>query len=304
MIASQKRNSGYKILPIGLTLLLTLSISGAYPASDPDIDTSDTHCAESISTIDYETYLDSADKFIKATRWEDAAKATRDALKLRPGSPLNTRLFSNLGICLMHTGDYEGATEAFTLSLIRDSLNASVLASRASAYMLLDKRTEALEDAVKAIDVDSVLPIALRIHGQLSLLDHDITTARRDFNKLCDADSTEVWGPAGLARCLILEEKYNDAIPLLYKAISIGDDESLRISLIESLIQSNKLGEAEEAIRDALSHFPSAGHLYLLRGVLHKKFYQNSEAEIDKKIAREYGVDSQIIEQYLPDLSK
>ena len=272
------------------TILLLITVA-AYSSADAVAQT-------------YEAYLDSADNYIRLERWHDAAEATRHALRLKPGSPLNSRLFSNLGICLMHEGDYKSAIEAFDLALVRMPADAPLLASRASANVLDGNREAALVDVDKALSIDSLNSDALRIRGQLMLMKRRFPEAERDFSLLCKVDSTEVWGPAGLAECRINDGNYVEAYTLLDRAIALSDSPELRISLVQAQIEANRLDLAEESIREALKLYPRVGEFYLFRAVIHKKFYQNTEAELDKKIAKEYGADSQIFEHYFPPVPK
>ena len=251
---------------------------------------------------DYEALLDSADNYIKRSRWNEAAGCIRRSLRLKPASPLNAKLFSNLGVCLAQAGDIPGALEAFDLALVREPDSPSILYSRASTYVLSGKYPEALADLDHALAGDSLRQDALRLRGQLLLAStkpEDTFKAERDFTTLQRHYPADPWGPAGLGGCHINREEFGQAAPLFAKAISLGSKEEFHISYITALLAIGSFSEAEEAIYQALELFPRSGELYLRRALLHKKTFRNSDMEIDKKFAREYGVDPQTIELFL-----
>jgi hypothetical protein len=66
----------------------------------------------------------------------------------------------------------------------------------------------------------------------------------------------------------------------------------------------NKLAAEETILKDAIRKWPRNPLLYLYRGVIHKNRYENKEAEIDKKLAIEYGADPQTVEIFFPENRK
>lgn len=249
----------------------------------------------------YEAYIDSTDNYIKRERWDDAARCIRESLRINPGSPLNSKLFSNLGICLTKTGDLNGALEAFEISLVREPDSPATLSARATTYTLLGNDDAALADLSRSLALDSLQQSALRLHGQLLLVKNRYEEAEQNFKTLLNNFPSDPWGSAGLGECAVNREEYAKAIPLFRDALKLSDSPDFHISLIHALLMDGKLAAAEEAINTALKEYSNVGEIYLLRGILHKKLYQNSDMELDKKLAKEYGVDQQTIDIYLPD---
>lgn len=285
-------------------LLIIFSASAAFAFPDAQAEAGAPAASKDAGDPAYEALLDSADNYIRRERWQDAARCVRHALKLYPASPLNSKLFSNLGVCLTNCGDFSGAFEAFELALVREPDSPETLYSRAIAYMLSDSPDDARRDLQAALAVDSLNQKALRLHGQLSLMAGDTPAASADFQRLKAHFPSDPWGPAGIGECLIDNADNAAAIPFLQQAISLEDNPDFRISLISALMAENKLAEAENTIYESLKLYPREGELYLLRGVLHRTLHQNNDAELDKKIAIEYGVDPQTIEKYLPEIRK
>lgn len=251
-----------------------------------------------------EALIDSADNCIAAEKWNLASEIYQDALRLYPASPLNSKLFANLGICYTRLSRYDDALECFDISLIRDSLNAHTLTSRASLFLLTGQNDKALSDLESALKIDSVASSALKLHGKLMLKMNNTDKARKDFYLLRKFDPSDPWGPAGLAEIEFISGNSNAAIPLLKEALKLEENSDFRLSLGGAYISTNKLSEAEQMLRESILLYPSVGEFYLLRGKLHKILHQNREVELDKKMAIQYGVDPQIVELYLPSQSK
>ena len=49
-------------------------------------------------------------------------------------------------------------------------------------------------------------------------------------------------------------------------------------------IESDKIPKAKELLLTALKRYPRSGNLYLARGIIHKRNFENDAAEIDKKL--------------------
>ena len=92
---------------------------------------------------------------------------------------------------------------------------------------------------------------------------------------------------------------YADAV-----ARTRADDEDrveFQLGLIENLGHTGKLTEALDTAKDAIAEHPHDGRLYLLRGWIKKLLLIYREAEADKKLAIDYGVDSQTVERFFPE---
>ena len=73
-----------------------------------------------------------------------------------------------------------------------------------------------------------------------------------------------------------------------------------QLGLIEKLGHTGKIQEALDAAKEAIAEHPHDGRLYLLRGWLKKQMLLYREADADRKLAIDYGVDPQTIERFLP----
>lgn len=278
-----------------LSILFSIGIGFIY-ADEP-------HSTPNTNSL-YEALLDSAEVAFNKQDWEKAGNLYREALRQKPASPLNSKIFANLGLCLSGEGKFQDAIEAFNIALIKEPDNARILTRRASAYLMTDKPSDALEDINSALQADSLNSEALRIHGQIMLGSHNLQSAKEDFTRLMKVAPTDPWGPAGLGEIATANADYNQAIDYFKTALKLEENSDFRLSLISSLLATNRLSEAESILRESILLYKNVGEFYILRGKLHKVLHQNREMEADKKSAIEYGIDPQIVEQYLPSFGK
>ncbi|MDE6271702.1 MAG: tetratricopeptide repeat protein [Muribaculaceae bacterium] len=249
--------------------------------------------------LSYEALIDSAENLTHLNLWSEASELYRQALRINPASPINSKIFANLGLCLTHTGNYDEALEAYDIALVKEPNSASILSGKGATLLIKGDITSARMILEEALAVDSLAPTALRLHGQIMLMENNHQIAESDFSRLTKADPADAWGHAGIAEVKMARNLYQEAIPLFVKALQLQESSDFRLSMIAAMLKSNHLADAEKAIREALAIYPQQGEFYLLRALLHKTLHQNRDMELDKKYAVEYGVDPQIIERYL-----
>ncbi len=248
----------------------------------------------------YEAYIDSAENYVKRERYADAARCYRESLRINPGSPLNSKIFANLGVCLTGAGEYTEALEAFDVALVREPESTSILNSRARTWLLMNKPENAMTDLDTSLAIDSLQREPLRMRGQLHMLSHNQAKAATDFKSLALNFPDEAWGYAGQAQCLMAGNNYSDAIPLLEKAIEIDDNPDFITSLATAQIETEHLQEAKETLREAIRRHPREASLYIVRAILHTRLYENEAAALDKKMAIDLGADPTAVEALLP----
>ncbi len=255
-------------------------------------------------SVTYEDLIDSAESYANRENWEMAVELYRGALRKNPSSPLNSKIFANLGLCLTELNQLEEALEAYSIALIKEPDSHPILYARARTLARYLDFDGAEADLEKILASDSTDVKALRLHGQLMLIDRNDGKALDDFKRLSMIAPDDAWAYAGQAEALENKGRLEEAIPLYKRAIELSDSPDIRMSLINAMIKATKYYDAENAIREALIIYPTVGEFYLLRGILHKKLHQINDVEIDKKYAIEYGVDPQTVEKYLPKISK
>lgn len=258
----------------------------------------------SLSARSYEAYIDSAENYASRENYAEAARCYRMALKANPASPLNPKIFANLGLCLTETGNIDEAIEAFDVALVREAKSPHILTSRARALLLGNRREEALADLDNAIASDSIFLQALRLRSQLHVMKADFTKAESDFNTIHRNYPEETIGAIGLAQCHERRGEFDDAIRLYSEAIKIADEPESNVALASALLNARRHSEAAEVLREAIRRHPRCGELYLMRGVLHLRMYRPEEAVTDKKTALSLGVDPSLANQLIPGKAK
>ena len=248
----------------------------------------------------YTERADSAERYIKAERWEDAERNLKGALRLEPGNPGNALLLSNLGYVQTQLDRLDDAIESYTVSLAIAPRSAVVLSNRAMAYAAANRPAEALADLDAALSIDSTRTMPLKMRGLLRLDRGDCAGARHDFNLLVKFAPSEAAAYEGIARCDIAEDNTDSAISMIRKAIELEAVPERYFLLASLQLDSERLSDAADTLREGIKAFPRTGDLYLLRARLHKLNYRPEDAESDKKTAIKNGADPQLVQLIFP----
>lgn len=259
-------------------------------------------------TAEYSRYLelvDSAQFFIGKEKWGDAARCTREALRLDPANVGNIMLFNNLGLATGMDGKFGEAMQCFDIALSRAPKSIPVLTSKAKIQIKAADQEGALETLDTILSLDSVAEWPLQTRGLLRMRNADYKGAFSDFKTLTKNYPKNTWGYGGLAKCMEMQGYLSEAAGYYRDAIDhtiAGDEDRVefQLGLIENLGHTEKLTEALEEAKQAIAESPHDGRLYLLRGWIKKKLLIYREAEDDKKLAIDYGVDYQTIERFFP----
>ena len=254
---------------------------------------------------DYYTLADSAQYYIGHEQWKEAARCIREALRQQPANVGNAMLFANLGLATGMDGKYGEAMQCFDIALSRAPKSVPVLTSKAKIQILASDEDGALSTLDNIIELDSLTPWPRRTRGLMRLRRHQYKEAYDDFRFITDKFPTDSWGPGGMAKCMELQGLPSQAAGYYRDAIArcLPEDPDLiefQLGLIENLGHADQLREALDVAADAIALHPHEGRLYLLRGWIRQKLLIYREAEADKKLALDYGVDPQIVEQFLP----
>lgn len=252
----------------------------------------------------YIQYVDSADNYIKAENWPDAERTTIAALKLMPANRLNYMLWSNLGDIRTRMEDYDGALQAFDIAMAGAPDKKPVLNNRAYTYMQMGRYRDALSDIDESLKVDSIQEWCLNMRGVMLFGEGNYEDAENDFKKLMRHFPGNASAYSGLGKIEAVKGNSEQAIKYLEKSIELRQDEDTWFYLVLVNIESDRIPEAKEQLLTALKRYPRSGNLFLLRALIHKKNYENDLAEMDRKIALEYGADPQLVEKFFTDLKK
>lgn len=252
----------------------------------------------------YIQYVDSADNYIKRENWREAERMTIAALKAKPANKLNYLLWSNLGDIRTRMEDYDGALQAFEIALASAPKKEMILNNRAYTYLQMGDSDKAYEDINESLKLDSVQEWPLKMRGVLHLGKARYTDSEKDFESLRQHFPANASAYSGLGKIEAIKGNTGSAISLFEKSIELEQDEDTWFYLILVNVEAGNLPKGKEHLLVALKRYPRCGNLYLLRGLIHKKNFENNEADIDRKIALDYGADPHLVEQYLPKIKK
>ncbi|MCM1152852.1 MAG: tetratricopeptide repeat protein [Muribaculum sp.] len=233
-------------------------------------------------------------------QWTDASRCINAALKAQPASPTNPMLFANLGICQTELGQYNDALRSFEIALIKNPDSPKILTNRARTHIYVGNDSDAISDLTRALACDSIYTRALFMRSSLLMKMSRLEEAEADLNVLARHGLADANVLASLGRCASVRGDIKESQRLFSQALREGPEPDTYVIIAVEQINNNLLNEAEETVYQGIKDFPREGELYLVRALLHRRRFQNNEAEIDKKIAMEYGVESQIIESFFP----
>ncbi len=252
----------------------------------------------------YIQYVDSADNYIKRENWQAAERMTIAALKTKPANKLNYLLWSNLGDIRTRMENYEGALQAFEIALTTAPKKEVILNNRAYTYLQMGNNENALSDINQSLELDSIQEWPLKMRGILKLGKAKYIDAEKDFISLKNHFPSNASAYSGLGKIAAIKGDSKEATAFFEKSLELEQNDDTWFHLILVNIEADKIPKAKEYLLTALKRYPRNGNLYLLRGVIHKKNFENDAAEIDKKIALDYGADPHLVEQYFPKIKK
>lgn len=243
----------------------------------------------------YYELVEQADKAVADMKWNEAAEALQQAMRLEPTNPSNVMLMSNLGMMQYYAGNDSLAVETLSMAHRIAPASVTVLQNKARVLASAGRTDEALADYAEVIRLDSTLVEPRFYHAMLSIRAGDTAAAHADIDAMKrlhpDHESTALAESAAL----VYESRYAEAIPLLDKLLEnhpTADDYSTRAMCHLML---GHLPEASEDIARGIELDPTNGELYFYRAMLNKMRFRPDDARADAEQARRYGVDSRRI---------
>ncbi len=202
---------------------------------------------DSSEATTYQRYLqltDSAQYFIGKEQWSEAARCTREALRLDPGNVGNVMLFNNLGLAAGMEGKIGEAMQCFDIALSRAPKSIPVMTSKAKIQLKAGDNDGAMETLDTILSLDSVAEWPFQTRGLLRMRKADYKGAFEDFSTLTKNYPHNTWGPGGLAKCMEMQGYLTEAAGYYTDAIkrTKPDDEDrveFQLGLIEATGQVN-----------------------------------------------------------------
>ncbi len=199
------------------------------------------------SNVTYET----AESTYNQRRFTDAAAMFEAYVQRKPENPWGHYM---LGLSAWKSGDFDRARGAFERSLELDSTHVKTLLNLARVLLDQDRGGEAKERVMAALALDStsaeVHRMLGRTHTSLGMPDDAIDAYRTALT----VDPTEVWAMNNLALIYIQQERYEDALGPLARAVQLRPGAPVfQNNLGIALELSGHAGAAREAYRSAIA---------------------------------------------------
>ena len=232
-----------------------------------------------------------ASRAIDSLDYETAAARLREAIAMRPDSPENVLLMSNLGMVYSYMDKDSLALKTLSEALAIAPSMKTVLTNRARVYLKNGRNREAYADLNRVIDADSANVEARYLHGLLSLGAKDLSIAEADFRVVADAAPDETSTAVCMSALFTAQGRHKEATPYLRKLVSdIGEADDYA-ALAQNLLDLEELTEASKTIGDGLKKYPDSGELYFCRARLNRDRYSYKEAKEDAAKASSLGIE-------------
>jgi Flp pilus assembly protein TadD len=199
------------------------------------------------SNVTYET----AESTYNERRFTEAAAMFEAYVQRKPENPWGHYM---LGLSAWKSGDFDQARTALERSLELDSTHVKTLLNLARVLLDQERAGEAKERVMAALALDStsgeVHRMLGRTHTSLGMLDDAIESYRTALT----VDPTEVWAMNNLALIYIQQERYEDALGPLARAVQLRPGAPVfQNNLGIALELSGHAGAARDAYRAAIA---------------------------------------------------
>ena len=238
-----------------------------------------------------------ADKAIAEGDYEAAAARLLEAMSVRPDTPENVMLLSNLGMVYSYLDRDSLAVATLSKALDRAPAMRTVLANRAQILLKMGRDLDARRDLDRLIAVDSLNAKGRYLRGLLALAANQDTIAESDFAILESLDPKGLPTAIGRASLLTKQGHMAEALPYLQRMASLDPQPEHFAVLAETLLALGELTRAGEVLKDGLEKFPDNAELYYCRAKYHRDLYELDQARRDARLAQKLGIPREKIKE-------
>lgn len=239
----------------------------------------------------YFILMGEAENAIKEENWAEAAARLEDALRVKPESPSNALLYSNLGGVYTALGQDSIALQRYNESLRIAPNMLMPLLGRGKLNLAMGNDKAAFEDFSIAIEIDSINSDARFYHGMMALYGGILAMAEDDFAVLESISPRSIDTAIAMSTLFSMTGQDVKAIPYLKNLIKNVPEPEYYASLAGCYLNLDWLNEASETISDGLKKFPDDPELYYYRAWLNRERYRLEDAHKDAKTAVKLGAN-------------
>ncbi len=231
-----------------------------------------------------------ADKAIADGNYEEASARLIDAMSIRPDSPENILLMSNLGMIYSYMDQDSLALATLDEAHRRAPAMRTILTNRARVLLKMGRDKEAMNDFSAVIAADSLNTEARFYHGTIALYSGDAATAETDFNVLKATAPDEPATAQALSALYSLTGRDKEAIPYFEKLVATDPAPEYYASLAGCQLAIGRLTDASATISEGLKRYPDDPEPYYYRAQLNRDRYRLDEAHADAARAVKLGL--------------
>lgn len=247
----------------------------------------------------YFILMGQADEAIKDEKYEDAAARLIEAMGVRPDSPTNVLLMSNLGMVYSMMDKDSLALSTLDRALEIAPQMVTVLFNRAKIKLKTGADRSAYDDFSRVIELDSLNKQARYYHGMMSLYGGKSDLALADFSVLEQLAPDDIETLTGLATYYALTRNDTEAIKYYKRLIEVDPAPEYFASLAGCYLATGQLPEASEILSKAFKRYSNDPELYYYRAWLNRDRYLLDEARADGNMAIKLGADEKKVKSLL-----
>lgn len=265
-----------------LSLLFLTFVSMLLPAIEPQVPDDEED--------PYFLLSGQADEAIREEKYDEAAARLIEAMSIRPESPENVLLLSNLGMVYSYMGRDSLALATLNDALRRAPSMRTVLRNRGRILLKLGRDREAYDDFSIVLKTDSVNLESLFYRGTIALYSGDKEQAEKDFGVLQRHYPDDTCTAQALSSLYFLTNRNKEAIPYFKRIIEVYPEPEYYAPLAGCYLALGNLTEASATLAEAMAKFPNDPELYYYRAMLNRDRYRPDEAHADAKRAVKLGL--------------
>ena len=203
------------------------------------------------NTVPQNVSFASAESTYNQKRYKEATEMFAVYVERKPENPWGHYMH---GLSAWKSGQLDVAKSAFERSIALDSTHVKSYLNLGRVLLEQNKPAEALERIASAEAIDPMSSEVHRMLGRVHTVLGTADTAIAEYRVALSLDETDVWSMNNLALLLLQQERYDDALPALARAVELRPGSPVfQNNLGVALERTGRFGLASNAYRAALT---------------------------------------------------
>ncbi len=251
-------------------------------------------CAGQSDDFDEDPYVilcGEADAAIANEDYPTAALRLKEAIYMRPHSPSNVLLLSNLGMIYSMMD-----SDSIALNILDEAIAAYpemkiAHSNRAKILLKCNRDKDAYSEFETIISLDSLDAEARYYHGLIALYGGELAPAEDDFTVLENLEPRTVRTARAMSALYSLSGRSREAIPHYMNLINEEPAAEYFAALAGCYLHLQNLSEASATIAEGMEKYPEDPELYYYRAWLNRDRYRLEDARRDGAKAIKLGAN-------------